>query len=123
MLAAFESILFIVAIIAILFVISLIYEWFKRKTNVTRIGHEYFLRKLLKDGDYVSIKGKVMAFETFTKDKEVVFDNPHGLGYCIYPLRALSQCEFIIGKYGVKWALSEKWAKVAKDKITENRLI
>jgi hypothetical protein len=51
---------------------------------------------------------------------ELAFDNPHGIGYLFYATSSLMNCEFIYGKYGLKWATSNYWAKVAEEKVNES---
>lgn len=132
------AILFLIAVIAALASLFFVYDWLRRKMNKTRIGGiEYFLCKLLERDDYVSINGKVMRFshiarngetldifsmpsyENRTLGGELAFSNPRGLGYIFYPETSLRHCEFIYGEYGLKWALSNKWAETAKDKIED----
>ena len=127
-----------VALIAAFLCLFMAYEWFRRKTNKTRIGGlEYFLCKILKRDDYVSINGKVMRFshishggesidilkfptyDNKTLGGELAFAKPHGLGYYFYPMSVLRECEFIYGEYGLKWAVSKHWAEIAKEKVDE----
>lgn len=132
------AILILVGSFAALLFVSFIYDWMRRKMNTPRIGFDYFLLKLLKRGDYVSIKGKVLCFshvasvgenidpirppfdDNKTIGNELVFDNPHGIGYLFYEPSSLMNCEFIYGEYGLKWALSNQWAKVAEKKVYES---
>lgn len=131
------ALLIIACAIAVLIAISFAYEWLRCRMNRPRIGLEYFLCKLLRRGDYVSINGRIMDFSHITKNGETIdpvlplsnnnqtlegelaFYNPHSLGYLIYPVSALRKCEFIYGKYGLKWAVSDYWATIAKDKVDE----
>ena len=92
----------------------------------------------MKRDDYVSINGKVMRFshiacenetidplrppfydENKTIGGELAFKKTLGIGYVFYPDSSLRNCEFIYGKYGLKWAVSEHWASIAKQKIIE----
>jgi len=93
------------------------------------------LQKLLKDGDYVSIDGKVLRFSHIAGNGETVdpirppsnYNQTIGgelafydlLGYKIYPSTALIKCDFIYGKYGLKWAASSHIANTANEKIKE----
>lgn len=132
------AILIIAFVIVVLVAISFAYEWIRRKTNKSHIGGlEYFLCKFLKHGDYVSIDGRVLEFSHITRTGEIIdpirppsngnktyggelaFDNPNSLGYLIYPVSALRKCEYIYGKYGLKWAVSNKWAISAEEKVKE----
>lgn len=134
------AILIFAFVIAILMAMAFVYDWIRRKTIKSHIGGlEYFLYKFLKRGDYVSINGRVLCFIHLTKFGETIdhikppsnnnktlggelaFDNPNSLGYLIYPVSALRKCEFIYGKYGLKWAVSKEWATVAKEKANEHR--
>lgn len=132
------AILIVAFVIAIFIAMALAYDWMRRKTIKSHIGGlEYFLYKFLKRGDYVSINGRVLCFSHLTQVGETIdhikppsnsnktfggelaFDNPNSLGHLIYPVSALRKCEFIYGKYGLKWAVSKEWATVAKEKINE----
>lgn len=132
------AILIVAFVIAIFVTMALAYDWMRRKTIKSHIGGlEYFLYKFLKRGDYVSINGRVLCFSHLTQfgetidhikppsnsnktlDGELAFDNPCSLGHLIYPVSALRNCEFIYGKYGLKWAVSKEWATVAKEKVNE----
>lgn len=131
------AILYIVCTFAAFVMLGFVYDWLRRKQNKPRIGFHYFLCRLLKSGDYVSINGKILCFSHITGNGEVIdhiqppsnsnmaiagdlaFENPHSLGYLIYPVYTLNKCEFIYGKYGLKWAASNEFAKTAKEKINE----
>jgi len=132
------AILIIAFVVVILVTIAFVYDWVRRKTNKLCIGEiDYFLCKFLKHGDYVSINGRVHRFSHITHFGETIdhikppsndnmalggelaFDNPNSLGYLIYPTSILRKCEFIYGKYGLKWAISNEWATVAKEKVNE----
>lgn len=128
----------IIAFAIVIIVIAFAFDWIRRKTNKSRIGGlECFLSKFLKHGDYVSIDGRVLQFSHITQVGETIdnirppsnrnktiggelaFDNPQSLGYLIYHVSALRKCEFKYGKYGLKWAISNEWANVAKEKVNE----
>jgi len=128
------AILDIVAFLALFVMFSLLYEWIRRKTNKPNVGLESFLLKRLKRGDYVCIEGKVMQFSHITCNGEIIdpirppLDNNKSFGgelafetntlsYPRYPISALRKCEFIYGKYGLKWACNNRWATVTMDKI------
>lgn len=132
------AILTTVFAVIILGAVALAYDWLRHKINKPRIGGlEYFLRKLIKRDDFISINGKVLRFSHTTQCGEKInpiappshrnitlggdlaFDNPNSLGYLIYPLSALRNCEFVYGKYGLKWAISHEWATMAKEKVNE----
>lgn len=111
------------------------YAWLRRKINKPRIGFVCFLQKLLKDGDYVSINGKVLRFSHIARNGETIdpirlpsnYNQTLGgelafydlLGYKIYESSALIKCDFIYGKYGLKWAASSHIANTADEKIKE----
>ena len=133
------AILIFVAIFAIMALISVFYDWLRRKFNKPRIGNiePYSLCKKMKRGDYVSINGQILCFSHITTMDETInpikppssdnktfsgdlaFDDPYSLGYIIYPTLSLKGCDFIYGKYGVKWAASNHWAEIAKEKVEE----
>lgn len=131
------AILTLAGVITLLAFLSNLYNWVKRKNNRPQIGHALLFYKILKRGDYVSINGKVLCFShiasegqtinplypALEKNKtvggEVAFRNSNELGYLYYNPSTLKHCEFIYGKYGVKWAASEHWASVAKEKVEE----
>lgn len=46
---------------------------------------------------------------------ELVFE--YGLGYQYFNPSAMSNCDFIYGKYGLKWARNHDAAKQAKERI------
>lgn len=113
------------------------YKWVRRKTNKPRIGYDSLFGGLLRCDDYVCIDGKVLCFdhiaspgqainvlalpleENKTVGGEIAFRNPNAIGYLYYKPSALKNCEFIYGKYGVKWAVSKHWATVAEEKVKE----
>lgn len=123
-----------VALLALLVLISMLYEWIRRKTNKPNVGLESFLLKMLKHGDYVCIEGRVMRYSHITRNGEIIdpirppLDDNKSFGgelafetkflsYLIYPISALRKCEFIYGKYGLKWACNSRCATEAMDKI------
>lgn len=128
-----SSVLFVIGIILALGAITAAYEWVRKKINKPKIGFPAFLLDKIKRGDYVCIEGKVLRFNHIARENESIdilhpplhsnqtlggelaFDN--GLGYLYYRPSALNKCEFIYGKYGLKWAISNDWAKAAKSKI------
>lgn len=137
---AFLSVIIVLAIGAVSFIVlSLAFErcvWLRKKMNKPRIGKWCFLCDLLDRDDYVSIDGKVKRFSHITRPNEAINcimppsnDNKtlggelafygRGLGYDMYYVSVLEKCEFVYGKYGVKWALSDYWASVAKEKVEE----
>lgn len=135
------ALLFLLAAFATLIAISIVYEWMRRKTNRPKIGLDRVHRKLLRRGDYVNIDNRILCFSHITGDNEIIdsirppsndnraiagclaFDNPHSLGYIIYPASALRKCKFIYGRYGLKWAASEDWANSAEEWKQKNELI
>jgi hypothetical protein len=48
---------------------------------------------------------------------ELAFCDDRVLGYVYYNPSAMVNCEFIMGKYGLKWANNNTTAKTAKEKI------
>lgn len=131
---------FCLGLFIILYLVSVLwesYKWLRRKLNKPLIGFVNFNGRLMKRDDYVSIDGEVLCFShiasegqtinplypALEKNKtvggEVAFRNPNELGYLYYNPSTLKHCEFIYGKYGVKWAASEHWASVAKEKVEE----
>jgi len=131
-------ILIFIIFLVVLGVISFAYDWLRHKINKPRIGGiEYFLRKLVDKGDYLCINGKVYCFDHFVIQDEIIditrppsngniaikgnmaFSNYSSLNYLYLSKISLRNCEFIYGKYGLKWAISTKWAEVAKEKVNE----
>lgn len=114
---------FCLGLFIILYLVSVLwesYKWLRRKLNKPLIGYEKIDIKLLRRDDYVCIDGKTMRFNHFTKLGEMAFNNPLALGsYFIYQPSSLNKCLFIYGKYGARWAASEHWASVAKEKVEE----
>lgn len=126
------------AIIALI-AMSYFYELFRLKTSSPKIGFENFSSKYIKKGDYVCINGRVRQFDHWTSDNEIIDplnmpleDNKtskgnlafstNSLGYNILPSSLLKNCEFIYGKYGLKWAISEEYAYSAEEKIREYQM-
>ena len=131
----FAYVVLLVAIIVLL-TISNLYNWFMFKRNTPKIGFEYFSSRIIKHGDYVCINGRVKEFDHWTRDNEIIDpikppteDNKtdkgnlaferSGLGYNILPSSSLKDCEFIYGKYGLKWAISEDYSRRAKEMIKQ----
>lgn len=126
------SILKIVAIIIAVLVASELYVRFRKRLNRPKIGAEILI-KLLHRGDYVSIDGKIHRFshiansnETLnhlslpsegnkTMGGELAFENERGLGYVFLYPSAMIKCDFIFGKYGLKWARNRSIANRAKE--------
>ena len=116
------SVMFLTAVLAAIAV----YQWARRKLNKPLIGSDVFLIKLLERDDYVCIDGKVMRFiyivrkgdRTHLPSGYLAFQRT-GLGYDYYPPSVMQHCEFIMGKYGLKWAASNQWANLASDKVEQ----
>lgn len=133
-------ILTVLSMVAILFLLGLLvagYRLMRTKLNKPRIGKWCFLCDLLESDDYVSIDGKVRRFSHITRPDEVIDsiripsdDNKtlggelafwgNGINYYMYHVSVLDKCEFVYGKYGVKWALTEYFASIAKQKVEES---
>lgn len=132
------AILIVVVVIFVFAIIAYAWDWGCRKINKPRIGSiDCFLYDLLKRNDYVCIEGEVLQFSHIVKTDEIIdvlrppldnnkalggelaFDKRNSLGYIIYPTSVLRKCEFIYGKYGLKWAASKELAAVAKEKVYE----
>lgn len=102
------------------------YQWTRRKLNKPRIGRDVFLIKLLERDDYVCIDGKVKRFiyivrkgdRTHLPSGYLAFQRT-GLGYEYYHPSVMQHCEFIMGKYGLKWAASNQLANLASDKVEQ----
>lgn len=121
-----------------LFIISELYAVARKKLNTPKIGIEILLN-LLERNDYVCIDGKVNQFSHFAKEDEslnilsppcesnktiggeIAFVNNHGLGYMYYNPSILVNCDFIFGKYGLKWARNIAIANTANEKIKKYR--
>lgn len=136
----FLFVLILIAIVAAATFIWMFYSWLRRKMNKPRIGFESFLRDLLERGDYVSINGKVMKFSHIaeygepldplrplnpkshynnTYRGELAFDDSISTNYHYYHPQALMKCDFIYGKYGLKWAASKELAGIAEERIKD----
>lgn len=49
---------------------------------------------------------------------EIAFENNNGIGYIyINSYCILANCDFIYGKYGLKWARNRDIAKIAEEKM------
>lgn len=123
-----------IVLFAVATVMELAYEWIRRKYNAPHYGFEYFLLKKLKRDDYVSIDGRVMRFDHIARYGESIDciapplnDNmllggelafrTSGLNYLYYFPSALTKCDFIWGKYGLKWASSKQMGEEAEKHI------
>lgn len=133
--------LFLIALIAIwivLIILEMVYKWLRRKMNKPRIGFYFFLYNMLERGDYVSINGMVMRFSHIarsgeslnsllpasdyrnrTDGGELAFNVSYTLDYQYCNPQALVKCDFIYGKYGLKWAASKELARIAEERIKD----
>ena len=123
-----------IASLAIIFFISELYINLREKINRPKIVDELLINLLKKD-DYVSIQGKVYRFSHIARENEALnllafpsesnktiggelaFANDHGLGYVFFYPSAMANCEFIFGKYGLKWARNQAIASTAIESI------
>lgn len=143
MLKFFLNLVLVILFLCVIFVILVLFEafyvWIRRKMNSPMVGVDKLSLRLLKRGDYVCIENEVKCFSHFTREGEIInpmyppfsenktyegelaFDVKDGLGYIIYrnPQSVLSKCRFVYGKYGLKWALTEQYAEMAKEKVDE----
>lgn len=128
----------IVAIIVTVFIVCELYDRFRKRINRPKIGVELLIN-LLHRGDYVSIDGKIHRFshiansnetinhlafpceENKTMGGELAFENDRGLGYIFFYPSAMIKCDFIFGKYGLKWARNNNIANNAKEYINKFR--
>ena len=124
--------------LVILFLISEFYMMIRKRLNTPIIGVEILLDLLNKD-DYVCISGKVMQFSHFANNKEslnilappsddnktlggeLAFKNNSVLGYVYYYPSAMTDCDFIFGKYGLKWARNKAIANTTTEQINKFR--
>lgn len=122
----------IVAIIVAAFIVSELYVQVRKRFNRPKIGVELLI-KLLRRNDYVSIDGKIHRFSHIANSNETLnplsfpneenkalggelaFENERGLGYIFLHPSAMTKCEFIFGKYGLKWAQNNSIANNAKE--------
>lgn len=129
------GIFYILGSIVCLCLSSEVYTYFRKKYNRPIIGTNIFLLKKLKNGDYVSINSRVLRFEHIARCGETInilhppceqntliggelaFENKNGLGYTYYNSSALSNCDFIYGKYGLKWARTKQIAEKAEKEV------
>lgn len=130
----FLAIVKVIAILGGLIIVSELYVKFRKRFNKPKIGVELLTNLLCRD-DYVSINGKIHRFSHFAKGNETLivlfppteenkaaggelaFANQQGLGYVFYNPSMMINCDFIFGKYGLKWARNTAIANIAKDKI------
>lgn len=132
-----RTLLVLIGFVATLFglvCISVLYEYIRTRLNKPKIGHEPLIKLLRKD-DYVSINGRILTFSHIAKGREslnllappshrnqtdggeLAFLDNYTLGYVYYHPAAMSNCDFIYGKYGLKWARNNEIATTAKNKI------
>lgn len=124
------------AIILAAFIISEMYIRFRKRFNRPKIGVEILINLLHRD-DYVSIDGKICQFSHIANSNdtlnplslpseknttiggELAFVNKQGLGYIFLYPSAMAKCDFIYGKYGLKWARNNYIANNAKEIINK----
>lgn len=129
--------LILISGIVVLSLLSVAYELTRKKLNKSVIGYSGLLKYFLKKGDHVYLGGRVLRFSHFASEGEslcllkppfednktlggeLVFYNPHGIGYVYFYPSALNDCQFIYGKYGLKWAINLQVANNAQS-IIEN---
>ncbi|MDE6236018.1 MAG: hypothetical protein K2M56_09740 [Muribaculaceae bacterium] len=122
----------------LLIFVSELYITIRKRLNTPKIGAQVLLEFLERDA-YVCINGKVLEFSHFANENEslniiafpsesnktiggeLAFRNNHGLGYIYIHPSAMANCDFIYGKYGLKWARNTAIADIAKDKIKKYR--
>lgn len=132
------SYLMLIGGLAVLVLLSLAYEWSKRRLCKPVIGLYGVLMNYIKREDYVCIKSRVLRFshiarggESISLEKppiegnktlggELAFFNPRGLDYVYFCPTALDDCQFIYGKYGLKWAANSELADKAQRMIEES---
>ena len=130
-------ILLLCGVLVVLTLLGELYVWIRKTLNRPLLGIDKLSLRLLKRGDYVCIGDEVKCFSHFTQDGEIInpmyppfnenktnkgelaFEVKDGLGCVIYrnPKSVLSNCRFVYGKYGLKWALTEYYADIAKNKV------
>lgn len=128
----------IAALIFLNFIISESYVWVRKRLNKPKFGAE-LLTRLLRKGDYVSIDGSIyqfshiadfgetldaLSFPDYTNQTlggELAFEKKYGFGYIFLRPSALAKCDFIFGKYGLKWARNKLIAKNAEELIDKYR--
>lgn len=124
----------IATIIVLVFIVSKLYIFFRKRFNKPKIGVELLINLLQRD-DYASIDGKIYQFSHIAKPNETLnylsfpsegnktiggelaFMNELGLNYIFFHPSAMIKCDFIFGKYGLKWARNNSIANNAKEKI------
>lgn len=129
------SIVWILWIMVCLYLLAEVYAYFRKKYNRPKIGTNMILLKKLKNGDYIYINSRVLRFEHIARCGETInilhppcgqnrliggelaFENKNGLGYIYYNSSALSNCDFIYGKYGLKWARTKQIAEKAEKEV------
>lgn len=129
----FAYLIFFASIIG-LSILCELYKVFRKRINKPQIGADILINLLKKD-DYVSINGEILKFSHIARSGETLnflappsehnetiggelaFIDNRFLGYRYYHFSAMKECEFIYGKYGLKWASSVTIAKKAKERI------
>ena len=132
------GIVIVIASIVIIFFVSELYVKLRKRINRPKIGDELLINLLSKD-DYVSIQGKILRFSHIARENEILnllafpsesnktiggelaFANDHGLGYVFFYPSAMTNCDFIFGKYGLKWARNRTIASSAIESIKKYR--
>lgn len=117
-----------------LFFVSELYVILRKRINKPKIGDELLIN-LLNKGDYVSIQGKVHRFSHIARENEklnllafpsesnntiggeLAFANDHRLGFVFFYPSVMANCDFIYGKYGLKWARNKAIANIANEQI------
>lgn len=128
------GIVIFIAGFSLLYFVSELHIALRKRMNTPLIGIDVLL-KLLKKYDYVCIDGKVSQFSHIahaneplniltipsesnkTIGGELAFMNNYGLGYVYCFPSIMVKCDFIFGKYGLKWARNRVIANSAKEKI------
>lgn len=130
-----RALAFIVGFIVSLFIAGVLYDVFRRFINRPKIG-SVCNPLILKRDDYISINGRVYLFSHFTRPNEPIntlgpptnsnltwrsgdmaLQRSTGLGYDLLSIAALSNCDFVYGRYGLKWARTKEVADKAKEEI------
>lgn len=124
----------VIASIVIIFFVSELYVKLRKRINKPKIGYELLISLLNKD-DYVSIQGSVYRFSHIVRENEVLnqitppldgnltiggelaFNNNYRPGYLYFYPSAMAECDFIYGKYGLKWARNRAIASSANESI------
>lgn len=138
LLRLFYCIVLLAVCFIMLFLISELHAWIRRKLNRCKIGNEHLSARMLKRDDLVCIGENVYRFShiasygesidpvhppigsNISDGGELFFYSHNGISYVMFSTtRFMRHCKFISGKYGLKYAESLQTANVLMEMGTE----